>query len=75
MGICCFVGKHHIYIMLSYAKLNDKEYDFFRNSGFHATCATIFGQMNFNDQIYYNLMVRILNDVTAQDMGKSPLLS
>ena len=28
--------------------MNDKEYYFFRNSEFHAACATIFSRMNYN---------------------------
>ena len=47
----------NIYISIYNAKLNDKEYHFFRNSEFHTTCATIFYQMNYNDQIYHNTMV------------------
>ena len=34
--------------MLYNAEINDKEYYFFRNSEFHAACATIFSQMNYN---------------------------
>ena len=47
----------YIYIYIYNAEINDKEYYFFRNSEFHAACATIFSRMNYNGQICYNIMV------------------
>ena len=38
----------YIYIYIYNAEINDKEYYFFRNSEFHAACATIFSRMNYN---------------------------
>ena len=47
----------YIYIYIYNAEINDKEYYFFRNSKFHAACATIFSRMNYNGQICYNIKV------------------
>ena len=49
----------YICIYIYNAEINDedKEYYFFRNSDFHAACATIFSRMNYNGHIYYNIMV------------------
>ena len=55
------------------AKVNDKEFYFFRNSEFHVACTTISSRMKYNDQIYCNMMFCFSNDVT-QGTRKSSLL-
>ena len=49
------INEKQIYIYIY--KVNDKEYYFFRNSEFHAACATIFSRKNYNGHIFYNIMV------------------
>ena len=46
MCVCVCV---YIYIYIYNAEINDKEYYFFRNSEFHAACATIFMQSSAED--------------------------
>ena len=61
----------YTYIILRWS---DKEYYFFRNSEFHAACATIFSRMNYG-QICYNIMVSYFKWRHNTSAGKSSLLS
>ena len=53
----------------------DQEYYFFRNSEFHAACATIFSRMNYNGQICCNIIVSYFKWHHNTNTGKSSLLS
>ena len=67
-----YIDIYKIYVML---RQNDKEYYFFRNSGFHAAYATIFSRMSYNGQICYNIMVSYFKSHHNTNTGKCPLLS
>ena len=45
----------YVYIYIYNAEINDKEYYFFRNSEFHAACATIFSLYRLS-QHYINAL-------------------
>ena len=40
----CIYTYMYLYMYIYNAEINDKEYYFFRNSEFHAACATIFSR-------------------------------